>query len=120
VAKARADRARGIVITPLSVSAPYWNKLLRASVVPGDEGFLRLSMQQSAPADSDRSSDLAIFAVDFAPFTSRRRSLAPAPSCGADTQFRGRPLLGSTMDQADRASIHQQLAALHVTLRDPL
>ncbi len=33
VAKARADGARGIVITPLSVSAPYWtrNKLLRAS-----------------------------------------------------------------------------------------
>ncbi len=71
-------------------------------------------MQQSAPADSDRSGDLAIFAVDFAPFTSRRRSLVPAPSCGADTQFRWRPLLGSTMDQA-----HQQLAALHITLRDP-
>ena len=120
VAKARADGARAIVVTPLSVSAPYWSKLLRASVVPGEEGFLRLTMQQSAPAESDRADNLAIFAVDFASSASRRRTLVTAPSCGADSHFRGRPLLGSSMDQADRARIHQQLAALHVTLRDPV
>ncbi len=120
VAKARADGAQAIVVTPLSVSAPYWSKLLRASVVPGEEGFLRLTLQQSAPADSDSADDLAIFAVDFASFTSRRSTLVPAPSCGADSHFRGRPLLGSPKDQADRARIHQQLAALHVTLRDPV
>jgi hypothetical protein len=120
VAKALADGARAIVVTPLSLSAPYWSKLLRASVVPGEEGFLCLTMQQSAPADSDRADDLAIFAVDFAPFTSRRCTLVPAPSCGADFNFRGRPLLGSPMDQADRARIHQQLAAPHVTLHDPI
>ena len=38
VAKARADGVRAIVATPLSVSAPYWNKLLRASVVPNADG----------------------------------------------------------------------------------
>ncbi len=30
VAKARTDGIRAIVVTPLTVSAPYWNKLLRA------------------------------------------------------------------------------------------
>jgi hypothetical protein len=30
VAKARADCARAVVLTPLAVTAPYWNKLLRA------------------------------------------------------------------------------------------
>jgi hypothetical protein len=124
---ARRPGGLGFMVRPAGgklQAVTYWSKLLRASVVPGEEGFLRLTMQQSAPADSDRADDLAIFAVDFrvAPFTSRRCTLVPAPSCGADSHFRGRPLLGSSMDQADRASIHQQLAALsvHVTLRDPI
>ena len=46
VAKARADGARAILVTPLAVSAPYWNKLLRASVVPN--ALLFLLITQSA------------------------------------------------------------------------
>ena len=47
VAMARADGVRAIVVTPLAVSAPYWNKLLRSSVVPNEEDYLRVRRQQS-------------------------------------------------------------------------
>jgi hypothetical protein len=63
VAKARADGARAILVTPLAVSAPYWSKLLRASVVPNADGFLRVRRQQAAPPDSDAPGELAIFAI---------------------------------------------------------
>ena len=55
-----------VVVTPLAVSAPWWNKLLRASVVPNEEGYLRVRKQQSQ-LGSDVEGELAIFAVDFAP-----------------------------------------------------
>jgi hypothetical protein len=31
-----------VVVTPLAVSAPYWTKLLRASVVNNTDGYLRV------------------------------------------------------------------------------
>ena len=52
VAKARADGARAVLVTPLSVSAPYWNKLLRSSVVPNAAGYYRVRRQ---PVDLDHS-----------------------------------------------------------------
>ncbi len=42
VAKARADGVRAVVVTPLAVSAPYWTKLLRASVISNTDGYLRI------------------------------------------------------------------------------
>jgi hypothetical protein len=47
VAKARANLngARDILITPLSVAAPFWNKLLRAFVVPNPDGYIRVRKQ---------------------------------------------------------------------------
>jgi hypothetical protein len=118
VAKAREDGCRALVVTPLSVSAPYWNKLLRASVIPGEHGFLRFSRQQQALADSDRSGDLALFAVDFASSAGRRRADPAVPPCEAFGAHRGRPLLGSALDQADRALIQQRLSDLRVSLRE--
>ncbi len=40
MAKARADGAWVIVITPLAVAAPYWNKLLHASVAQNEACYL--------------------------------------------------------------------------------
>ncbi len=116
MAKARADGARAVVVTPLAVSAPWWNKLLRASVVCNDEGFLRIRKQQSQ-LGSDAEGELAIFAVDFAPFSSRVRPASPSPLCGGAVAFRGRPPGGSSVDQAERARIHQELQALGLALR---
>ena len=76
VAKARADGARAMVVTPLSVAAPFWNKLLRASIVPIAEGYLRVRRQVTGK--------LAIFAVDFTPYSTRSRASPYSPPCGRE------------------------------------
>ena len=97
-----------MVVTPLPVSAPWWNKLLRASAVPNEEGHLRVRKQQSQ-LGSDVEGELA---------SSRSRSLAPSPPCGREAAFRGRPLSGgSPIDQAERARIHADLQAVGQALR---
>ena len=116
VAKARADGARAILVTPLSVSAPFWNKLLRASVVPNPDGYIRVRKQHLG-LGSDVSGQLAIFAVDFEPQSSRRRTEPLAPPCGDECAFRGRPPSGSLTDQAERARIHAALALVNLALR---
>ncbi len=80
VAKARTNGARAIVVTPLADAASYWNKLLRASVVQNDVGYLCICRQQ-ASIGSDVAGKLAIFAVDFAPYASRSPTNAYPPGC---------------------------------------
>ena len=116
VAKARTDGARAIVVTPLAVAASYWNKLLRASVVQNDAGYLRIRRQQSS-ADSDVAGELAVFAVDFAPYASRSPTSASPPGCGMEARFRGRSLLGSPSDQAERARIRAEILSVGLSLR---
>jgi hypothetical protein len=116
VAKARADGIRAVVVAPLAVSAPYWTKLLRASVVNNSDGYIRVRRQQAAPSDSDVAGELAIFAVDFSPWSARSRS-SPAPPCGHAARFRGRDPLGSPLDHADRVQIRHQLTQLGLALR---
>jgi hypothetical protein len=116
VAKARADGIRAIVVTPLAVSAPYWTKLLRASVVSNTDGYLRVRRQQAASSDSDAAGELAIFAVDFSPWTARSSTLPDAP-CGHEGRFRGRYPHGSPLDRPDRALIRAELVALGLAFR---
>ncbi len=111
VEKARADGIRAVVVTPLAVSAPYWTKLLRASVVSNADGYLRVRRQQAASSDSDAAGELAIFAVDFSPWSARSRALPDAP-CGQEGRFRGRDPHGSSLDHAVRALIRAQLVQL--------
>ncbi len=113
----RADGIRALILTPLAVSAPYWNNLLRASIIPGDDGFLRFRHTQSAEPNTAAAEDLALFAVDFASSASPRHASPWVPSCGSDTAFRGRPLLGSLHDQAERARIHLELHAVNLALK---
>jgi hypothetical protein len=116
VAKARADGVRAVVVTPLAVSAPYWTKLLRASVVSNADGYLLVRRQQAASSDSDAAGELAIFAVDFSPWSARSRALPDAP-CGNVGRFRGRDPRGSPPDIADRALIRAELVALGLAFR---
>ena len=116
VAKARADGIRAIVLTPLAVTAPFWNKLLRASVVPDPKGYHRVR-SSFALKDSDLPGQLALFAVDFANNTCRRRSDSLTAPCGLEGTFRGRCLAGSPSDTADRQRIHADLAAVGLALR---
>ena len=115
VAKARADGASAIVITPLAVAAPFWNKLLRASVNANSEGYVRVR-HELAPPESDAPGELAIFAVDFSPSSPRPCLTRCSPACGKEFLLRGRPLLGSVSDQAERARIHAELDNLSNSL----
>ncbi len=116
VAEARADGISAVVVTPLAVSAPYWTKLLRASVISKADGYLRVRRQQAASQDSDAAGELAIFAVDFSPWSNRSRA-SPNPPCGREGQFRGRDPRGSPLDHEDRLRIRAQLAQLGLALR---
>ena len=117
VAKARADGVRAIVVAPLAVASPSWNKLLRASVIRNGEGYLRVRRQHPFP-DADVAGELAIFAVDFAALSSRTRAVPASPPCGSAACFRGRDPLGSPHDRAERARIHAELAAVGLALRE--
>ena len=114
LAKARADGVRALVVVPLSVSSPYWNKLLAASVLPGAQGYVAVRHRQQAASGSDAAGELAIFPVDFWGAKSRLRGDNCVPRCGKEAAFRGRPRLGSVEDQADRERI---LSALRSQLR---
>ena len=116
VAKARADGARAVVVTPLSVSAPYWNKLLRASVVPNGAGYVRIR-RQAVDVDSDVRGELALFAVDFSRYSTRACLAHCCPPCGHELAFRGRPPAGSPADTAERARIHEELDRVGLALR---
>ena len=115
VIKAQADGVRAVVITPLAVSAPYWTKPLRASVIPGPEGYERLRKQQNAPPDSDADGSWPSSLLISLPGT--RLRTPSAPLCGQEAEFRGRCPSGSPADQAERASIHAHLDAVGLALR---
>ena len=116
VLKAQADGVRAVVVNPLAVFAPYWTRLLRASVAQNPEGYIRLRKQQSALPDSDAGGELALFAVDFSAGQTRLRTPS-APPCGREAEFRGCCPAGSPADQAERARIHAHLDAVGLALR---
>ena len=117
MAKAAADGVRALVIVPLAITAPYWAKLLRSSVVANGAGYVRCRKMQSATPGSAASTELALFAVDFAPVQLRNRLHTTTPDCGKAAAFRGRPLAGSIHDQEERARIHAALQELRTDLR---
>jgi hypothetical protein len=111
IAKARADGIRGIVIVPLAISAAYWPRLLAAAIPVNGSPFVHLRNLRAmlSHADDFSSPALALFAVDFAPFTSRSAETF-FPPCGQEQEWRGRHPLGSSIDQEDRKQIHDVLA----------
>ena len=104
------------MVTPLSVSAPYWNKLLRASVVPNGASYVRIQ-RQAADVDSDARGELALFVVDFTRYSTRACLAHCLPPYGRELAFRGRPPAGSPADTAERARIHKELDRVGLALR---
>jgi hypothetical protein len=83
LAKARADGARGIVLTPTAVTGGHWNKLIRAAL-PLD-GLAYQPIKHPMPllqhCGGFSTSELALFAVDFGPGAFDSRSFSsPCPS----------------------------------------
>jgi hypothetical protein len=79
IAKARADGARGLVLTPTAVTGDHWGCLLRDSLAI--DGRPYLAIKRPLPLldhVGDLScSELALFAVDFGPSAFDTRSTSP-------------------------------------------
>jgi hypothetical protein len=99
VEKACADRFLCVLIFPVAILAPHWNKLLVASVLPCQapylDGFARIRDPSSMVAWSGSfavPAELAFFACDFGRL-SPRESLPPLSECpGATARRRAPPL----------------------------
>ena len=119
IRKATADRARGIVIVPHAISAPYWSRLRQASVT-GTDGPWKSFKDPSKVlrhAGSFRPQALAVFAVDF-------RSAADPPDsgvrppCGQEGCQRRLRTWELPVDHIDRSRIDARLRDLVAQRRE--
>ena len=115
IRKARAEQVRGIFIVPVSVSAPYWSRLLAASLIREDPGYVRVNDAAHflLHADSYSVPTLAVFAVDF------RGTSDPdlpcqnvCPGCGMEHLARGRGGSSAKQDNVDRVRLRSALRDL--------
>ena len=116
IRKAVADAATCVLVVPVAVTAPYWHKLVRASLLPaglGPDGFLRVRnpRTQLRHAGSFDPKELAVFVCDFSRLRSRA-DLAAHAGCAGFLEVRRRPLCGSEADYEDRRRLREALHAL--------
>ena len=111
--KAVADSMLCVVVVPVAITAPYWHKLVRASVLterPSVDGFYRVRNPHRALEDVVGSlpSELAVFACDF----SRLNPRADLPSlsrCAGAFGRRPRQPCRSHGDLDDRRRLREAL-----------
>jgi len=113
VNKAIQDGAMIVLVVPLAVTAPHWQKLLRASVVANSDRYLRVrnvSMSVShSTADDPR--ELAVFMCDFRGMRDEADSVVVGDCAGAYARRR-RALCGSREDEEDRRRLRAELLRL--------
>lgn len=108
--KASHDGARMVLVVPLAVTAPHWQRLLRASVVDTRERFLRVrnARAQLVHATADDPQELAVFFCDFG--DKRRESdLGASGGCVGAVARRVRRPCGSKEDEGDRRRLRAEL-----------
>jgi hypothetical protein len=108
--KAVADGVRALILVPLAITAPYWPKLMRASVCNTSDGYIRIRNPGNhlTHAGDFRPRELALFACDFG----NRPGLPEADDdygCAGPYLPRPRNTLGSPRDVADRERIRKEL-----------
>jgi len=115
IRKARMDQVRGIFIVPVAVSAPYWSRLLAASLIREEPGYIRINDAAHflLCAGSYSVPTLAVFAVDFLPTGDPAlRGRLSSPACGSEHLARGRGGSFAAQDNADRARLRSALLGL--------
>jgi hypothetical protein len=116
VEKACADRALCVLVVPVAILAPYWSKLLYASVLPHSapcvDGFVRIRNPASRLRHSGgfAPNDLAVFACDFGRLAPRS-DLPPISSCPGALAPRPRPPCGGADDLQIRTRLREALLA---------
>ena len=91
--------------------APYWARLVAASLSGGPEPFQKFRSPESLLEHSHdfRVSALDLFTVDFGNGHPPGSDSGFAPRCGHEARLRGRPVLGSASDVADRERIRSAM-----------
>ena len=115
VAKAVADQAVGIFVTPVMVTSPVWRKLRLASVLPGPDGYVRVRRAARLVTGPGMHGDLAIFACDFGRLRGSPDGWSD-PGCAGAFRRRIRPACGSAADASDRLRLR---AAIPRAVRHP-
>ena len=113
VKKAIADAMLCVVVVPVAVTAPYWHKLVRASVLdsrPAVDGFFRVRNPHKVVegAAGTLPSELAVFACDFSRLHPRSDLPGPCRCAGAFAR-RPRPACGGHGDLEDRRRLREAL-----------
>ena len=113
VNKAMQDGARIVLVVPLAVTAPHWQKLLRASVVANADRYLRVRNVPMSVSHStaDDPSELAVFVCDFKGLSGDADSDVIGACAGAYAR-RGRVPCGSREDEEDRRRLRAELLRL--------
>jgi len=113
VNKAMQDGARIALVVPLAVTAPHWQKLLRASVVANPDRYLRVrNVSQSVlHSTADDPSELAVFVCDFKGMRDVADSAVVGACAGAYARRR-RALCGGREDEEDRRRLRAELLRL--------
>ncbi len=116
IEKACADAALCILVVPLAVLAPQWNKLLATSLLSAASAFPAGSARVRRPgslllhADGFDPTELAVFTCDFGRIAPRV-GLPTTSTCPGAFTRRLRPVCGSARDQAERARLRDALLA---------
>ena len=102
-----------VVIVSVAVTAPYWHKLVRASVLdcrPAVDGFFRVRNPHKVVegAAGTLPSELAVFACDFSRLHPRADLPGPCRCAGAFAR-RPRPACGGHRDLEDRRRLREAL-----------
>jgi hypothetical protein len=113
VNKAMQDGAKMILVVPLAVTSPQWQKLLRASVVNNADRYLRVRDVQASVrhGSADDPSELAVFLCDFG----RNGGFADrmfVAGCPGAVERRARVPCGGVEDEADRRRLRDALLRL--------
>ena len=109
IRKAAADRARGILIVPYCVTAPYWSRLKSASLTDGrPHSSFKNPAKLFKFAGTFKPLAIALFALDFDDRASGSNSHF-APPCGQESGARPRPSKASDRDISDRFLLEDAL-----------
>jgi len=117
VNKAMQDGARNwpriVLVVPLAITAPHWQKLLKFSVVDNAERYLRVRHARSSVrhGSGHEPNELAVFMCDFGS-AAGAADWSPCAGCVGMVARRVRRPCGGGRDEEDRRRLREELLRL--------
>jgi len=106
VRKAMADGIYAIIVVAVAITEPYWHKLVCNSVLPNDDGYIRIRRPENFLNHSEgyQPRELAIFACDFSR-SQRRADIHHVPACAGHYHVRQHEFRQEAGDDSERARL---------------